>query len=80
MRDRIKALERNSTWVVVPKPKDVDPVTCKWVYKLKKKVDGSVARHKARLVTHGFSQQYGFDYDETFCPVGKMVTIRTIIF
>jgi len=52
-------------------------VTCKWVFKLKKKTDGT--RNKARLVARGFSQQYGLDYEEMFSPVAKMVTVRTII-
>ena len=37
-------------------PKGADLVTCKWVYKLKKKADGTIERHKARLVARGFSQ------------------------
>ena len=46
---------------------------------MKKKADSRIDRHKACLVARGFSQQYGRDYDETFSPVAKMVTLRTII-
>jgi len=55
MDDEMKALEKNQTWSLVPKPKDIQPVSCKWVYKIKSKVDGSVERYKARLVARGFS-------------------------
>lgn len=79
MQEEISALNKNCTWELVPKPKNVAPVTCKRVYKLKKKTDGTIDRYKARLVARGFSQQYGLDYEETFSPVAKMVTIRTII-
>ena len=79
MIDEIIALMKNSTWDLVPKPNDVDVITCKWVYKLKKAADGSIARHKARLVARGFSQQYGLDYEDTFSHVTKMLTVRTII-
>ena len=75
MQEEISALNKNCTWELVPKPKDVDLITCKWVYKLKKKADGQVDRYKGRLVAHGFSQKYGQDYDETFSPVAKMVTV-----
>nr|DAD45748.1 TPA_asm: hypothetical protein HUJ06_003978 [Nelumbo nucifera] len=71
-KEEISALNKNCTWELVPKPKNADVVTCKWVYKLKKKVDGTVDKHKARLVARGFSQQYGLDYDETFSPIAKM--------
>ncbi|KAL8132396.1 hypothetical protein AgCh_008045 [Apium graveolens] len=56
MQDEIVALEQNQTLELVPKPKDVKPISSKWVYKIKRNAYGTIERYKARLVARGFSQ------------------------
>jgi hypothetical protein len=54
-------------------------VSSKWLFKIKHAADGSIEKYKARFVTCGFSQKEGIDYEETFAPVARYTSIRTII-
>jgi len=74
MEEEIKSLNDNQTWDLVPRPNEVKPISCKWIYKVKTRPDGSVERYKARLVARSFSQQM-----ETFSPVAKITTVRVLL-
>jgi hypothetical protein len=59
MQEELDTLDRTGTWDLVPLPSHAVPITCKWVFKIKTKFDGSVERYKARLVTRCFQQTRG---------------------
>ncbi|CAL9013534.1 unnamed protein product [Prunus brigantina] len=69
MLEEISALTMQGTWYLVPRPANTNIVGSKWIYKIKRNSDRTVSHYKARLVAQGFSQEAGFDYDETFSPV-----------
>ena len=75
MEEEIHALNTNQTWSLVPRPKNVNVIGSKWIFRTKFKEDGTVDRHKARLVAQGFSQVEGLDLEETFSHVVKPTTI-----
>jgi hypothetical protein len=68
MQEEYNSLLENQTWDLVPLPSGRKLVRCRWVYRTKSTADGYVIRYKARLVSKGFQQVHGIDYDETFAP------------
>jgi len=70
---------RNNDWKVVPRLEDKSVVSSRWIYKVNQEVDGSVEKHKGRFVAIGFSQVEGIDYDDTFAPVARYSSTRSIL-
>jgi hypothetical protein len=79
MEDEYGALMSNGTWELVARPRGSNVVTDKWVFTHKLRADGSFDRYKARWLLRGFTQRPGVDYDETFSPVVKPATVRTVL-
>ena len=79
IKDELNSLIQNGTWEETPLPMGRKPISCKWIFKIKRDADGNVARYKARLVARGFTQEKGIDYNETFAPVAKYTSIRAFL-
>ena len=73
------ALEKNETWEIVERLKRKNIIDCKWIFTLKYKINGSLERHKTRLLAKGYTQTYGVDYQETFALVAKMNIVRILL-
>ncbi|KAJ0577826.1 putative RNA-directed DNA polymerase [Helianthus annuus] len=79
MTEEIKAIEKNETWMLVDPPSNRNIVGLKWLYKTKLGPDGKMLKYKARLVLKGYSQRKGVDFQDTFAPVARFETIRTVL-
>jgi hypothetical protein len=79
MKEEYQSIIKNDVWEIVPGPKRKDLVSSKWLYKIKHDVDGSIEKYKARFVASRFSQKECIDYEETFSPIAKYTSIKTII-
>jgi transposase InsO family protein len=79
MVEEYVSIMENDVWEVVPRPEGKSVVTSRWLYKIKHAADGSIEKYKARFVARGFSQVEGVDYDETFAPVARYSSIRSVV-
>jgi hypothetical protein len=79
MMEEIRAIEENDTWTLTDLPADRRAIGLKWVFKLKRDEQGSVVKHKARLVVKGYSQQHGIDYEKVYAPVARLEAIRLLL-
>jgi len=79
MDRKISSLEHAGTWTTIPRPHGKNVVGCKWVFRLKRKADGSIDKYKACLVVRGFTQIYGIDYYDTYSLVARLASFRFIL-
>ncbi|GJS62236.1 zinc finger, CCHC-type containing protein [Tanacetum coccineum] len=77
--DEIGSIMENNTWVLSDLPPGCKPLGCKWIFKRKMKVDGTINKFKARLVIQGSRQKEGIDYFDTYAPVARIISIRLLL-
>ncbi|GJV25533.1 zinc finger, CCHC-type containing protein [Tanacetum coccineum] len=69
----------NNTWVLDDLPSGCKPLGCKWIFKRKMKIDGTIENFKVRPVIQGFRQKSGINYFDTYALVTRISTIRLLI-
>ncbi|GJZ21778.1 zinc finger, CCHC-type containing protein [Tanacetum coccineum] len=79
INDEMDSIMGNNTWVLADLPPSCKPLGCKWIFKRKLKVDGTIEKFKVRLVIQGFRQKSRIDYFDTYAPVARISTIRLLI-
>lgn len=79
MKEEIVAQEEAGTWDIASLPPGKTAIPCMWIYRDKFNPDGTIHRHKSRLLACGNSQKEGDDFKETFAPVVKMNTVRYLL-
>ncbi len=79
MDREIKTLEGAGTWKMVLRLPGKNIVGSKWVFKIKRKADGSIDKYKARVIACGFTQIFGVDYFDTFSPVARLASFRVLM-
>ena len=79
MKEELDALSKNHTWDLVTLPPGKSVVSCKWIYKIKTRSDGSIEHYKSRLVVKDFTQKYGIDYEETFALFARISSVHTLL-
>ncbi len=79
MKLEYDSLKKNNTWELVNIPESKNIIGSKWVFSTKRHADGTVEKHKARLVAQGCAQKYKVDYSNTYSPVARYSTIRLIL-
>nr|GEX58992.1 retrovirus-related Pol polyprotein from transposon TNT 1-94 [Tanacetum cinerariifolium] len=62
-----------------PSPNKVTIITLKWIYKVKLDELGGILKNKARLVAHGYRQDEGIDFEDSFAPVARLEAIRIFL-
>jgi len=79
MDEEMALMDKYEVWDEVDQPEDTNLVGCRWVFRIKRDANGKILKYRARLVAQGFTQLYGIDFYETFTPVARLSSIRTVI-
>nr|GEV81806.1 retrovirus-related Pol polyprotein from transposon TNT 1-94 [Tanacetum cinerariifolium] len=79
IQEELNEFELLEVWELIPRPDNVMVITLKWIHKVKLDELGGILKNKARLVAHGYRQEEGIDFEESFAPVARLEAIRIFL-
>ena len=79
MQEELGQFIRNEVWELVSRPKRMNVIGTKWIYKNKSDEKRTVTRNKARLVAQGYTQIEGVNFNETFSHATRLESIRLLL-
>ncbi|GKA12826.1 retrovirus-related pol polyprotein from transposon TNT 1-94 [Tanacetum coccineum] len=79
MQEELNEFEHLEVWELVPRPDKVMVITLKWINKVKLDELGGISKNKASLVAHGYRQEEGIDFEESFAPVARLEAVRIFL-
>ena len=78
VNSELDSIMQNHNWEFVNLLPGSKPIGCKWIFKRKLKVDGTIDKYKARLVAKGHRQIEWLDFFDTYSPVTRITSIRLV--
>jgi len=79
IKNELDSIKKNNMWTLVDLPKGAKSIGCKWIFKKKYHLNGSIEKYKARLVAKGFTKKHNIYYFDTFAPVTRISSIRVLL-
>ncbi|GJR08052.1 retrovirus-related pol polyprotein from transposon TNT 1-94 [Tanacetum coccineum] len=79
MQEELNQFITHDVLELVSQLRNMTIIGTKWVLRNKLDKNGIVSRNKARLVSQGYNQQEGIDYDETYTSVARLESIRILL-
>ncbi|XP_021275710.1 uncharacterized protein LOC110410383 [Herrania umbratica] len=79
MKKELRVIDKNKTWSLVDRTDSMNVIGTKWIFRTKFNIDGSINKHKARLVVQGYVQRLGIDFTYTFTPVARFETVKLLL-
>jgi len=79
MQDELNQFTKNDVLSLIHKTDAMNVIGTKWVFRNKMDENGNIVRNKARLVSKGYNQEEGIDFDETYAPVARLEAVRLFL-